>query len=104
MRAPELPVCAPFLRSWPCEQQCLHELLRNRTLLPAGWQRRIATAPTQLFNSPWGSFVRHVWGGAGAELRRTAFDDELKVQGVWKRHAYQRLVSSAHAGLVDMPC
>lgn len=104
MRAPELPVCEPFRRSWPCEQQCLHELLRNRTLLPDGWQRRIATAPTQLFNSPWGSFVRHVWGGPGAELRRRAFDDELRVQGVWRRRAFERLLGEAHAAWVDMPC
>ena len=41
--------------------------------------RRIATAPMQLFNSPWGSFIRHVWGGPGVDLRRRIFDDELKV-------------------------
>lgn len=63
MRAADLPVCAPFRQSWPCEQQCLHELLRNRTLLPRLWRDRIATAPMQLFNSPWGGFIRHVWGG-----------------------------------------
>jgi hypothetical protein len=50
--APETAVCAPFRQSWPCEQQCLHELLRNRSLLPRGWRQRIATAPMQLFNSP----------------------------------------------------
>lgn len=104
MRAPELPVCAPFVRSWPCEQQCLHELLRNRTLLPDGWQRRIATAPTQLFNSPWGSFVRHVWGGPGSELRRRVFDDELKVQGVWRWRQFERLLQEAHGTWVDLPC
>jgi hypothetical protein len=39
MRAPSTPVCAPFANAWPCEQQCFHELLRNRTLLPQGWRR-----------------------------------------------------------------
>ena len=34
MRAAQQPVCAPFRQQWPCEQQCLHELLRNRSLLP----------------------------------------------------------------------
>lgn len=51
-RAPDTPVCAPFRQMWPCEQQCFHELLRNRTMLPPGWRTRIATAPMQLFNSP----------------------------------------------------
>ena len=84
MRAAQLPVCAPFRQEWPCEQQCLHELLRNRTLLPEGWRTRIASAPMQLFNSPHGQFIRHVWGGATGtwgssfDLRRKAFDDELR--------------------------
>ena len=52
LRAAELPLCEPFRQSWPCEQQCFHELLRNRSLLPEGWRTRIATAPMQLFNSP----------------------------------------------------
>ena len=76
IRAPDTPVCEPFRTSWPCEQQCFHELLRNRTLLPRGWRQAIATAPMQLFNSPWGTFVRHLWGGPGVELRKRAFDDE----------------------------
>ena len=189
MRAPDTPVCAPFRMSWPCEQQCFHELLRNRSLLPHRWRERIATAPMQLFNSPWGSFIRHVWGGPGVEvrararhtdccarastppprvsrrdgrtregpsgiflaatkicshemaltglqgglksphrarlcsgavsiwirfcsfppprppqLRKRAFDDELRVQGVWRRKQFERLVEQAHATWIDMPC
>ena len=104
MRAPQLPVCAPFRLSWPCEQQCFHELLRNRTLLPAGWRRRVATAPTQLFNSPWGTYIRHVWGGPGAELRKRAFDDELKVQGVWRKHQFEALLEASRRTWIDLPC
>jgi hypothetical protein len=104
MRAAELPVCAPFRREWPCEQQCFHELLRNRSLLPRGWRRRIATAPMQAFNSPWGSFVRHVWGGPGVELRRRVFDDELRVQGVWRRRQFDELVTAAQRASIDLPC
>ena len=44
MRAPSTPVCAPFANAWPCEQQCFHELLRNRTMLPQGWRRWVATS------------------------------------------------------------
>jgi hypothetical protein len=102
--AADTPVCAPFRQSWPCEQQCFHELLRNRTMLPPGWRRRIATAPMQLFNSPWGTFVRHVWGGPGAALRRHAFDDELKVQGVWDPGHLSDLLQGAYDSWVDMPC
>jgi len=105
MRAASLPVCAPFRQLWPCEQQCFHELLRNRSLLPRGWRAAIATAPMQLFNSPWGQFIRHVWGGPGVELRRKAFDDELKVQGVWRRTGQmEALVQAARSRWIDMPC
>ena len=104
MRAAQLPVCAPFRQQWPCEQQCLHELLRNRTLLPEGWRTRIASAPMQLFNSPHGQFIRHVWGGPGVELRRRAFDDELRVQGVWRWKQMHALVESAKRQWIDRPC
>ena len=58
----------------------------------------------QLFNSPWGSFIRHVWGGPGVELRKRVFDDELRVQGVWRRKQFERLVRQAQATWIDMPC
>ena len=59
----------------------------------------------QLFNSPWGQFIRHVWGGPGVELRRKAFDDELKVQGVWRRTGQmEALVQAARSRWIDMPC
>ena len=110
MRASQLPVCAPFRQEWPCEQQCLHELLRNRTLLPEGWRTRIASVPMQLFNSPHGQFIRHVWGGTtGAwvssfELRRKAFDDELRVQGVFRWEQKHALFESAQRQWIDSPC
>ena len=40
--------------------------------------------PMQHFNSPWGRYARHIWGGEGVGLRATVYDDELKVQGVWQ--------------------
>lgn len=104
MQAPQLPVCAPFRQSWPCEQQCFHELLRNRTLLPSGWRRRVATAPTQLFNSPWGTFIRHVWGGPGVELRKRVFDDELRSQGVWRKPYFESLLEGAQSTWRDQSC
>lgn len=58
----------------------------------------------QLFNSPWGSFVRHVWGGPGVELRKKLFDDELRVQGVWRKRRFEQLVIEAQSHSMDMPC
>lgn len=104
-QAAHLPLCQSFRRSWPCEQQCFHELLRNGSLLPQGWRRRIATAPMQLFNSPYGQFIRHIWGGgAGRNLRQWLFDDELKVQGVWNRQQLIQIVNQALATATAMPC
>ena len=65
---------------------------------------RIASAPMQLFNSPHGQFIRHVWGGPGVELRRRAFDDELRVQGVWSWKQMHALVESAKRQWIDRPC
>ena len=84
--------------------QFSHEGRRHRTILPHGWRERIATAPMQLFNSPWGAFIRHVWGGPGVELRRRVFDDELKVQGVWRRRHFVDLVEEAQRTWIDMSC
>ena len=88
----------------PCSLVASRAQLRNRTLLPEGWRTRVATAPMQLFNSPWGQFIRHIWGGPGVELRRRVFDDELKVQGVWKRRKFEQLVMGAQARWSDHPC
>ena len=63
-----------------------------------------ATAPMQLFNSPQGRFVRHLWGGPGRELRKHVFDDELRVQGVWKRAQYDRLLAAAKRTWMGVEC
>ena len=43
-------------------------------------------------------------GGPGVELRKRVFDDELRVQGVWRRKQFERLVRQAQATWMDMPC
>ena len=53
---------------------------------------------------PRRSFIRHVWGGRGKQLRGYAFDDELKVQGVWKPRLFEQLVTAAQSTLVDLTC
>ena len=60
------------------EQGCLEKLLLHRqALLPPSAGSRIATAPMALFNSPWGSIVRHYWGGVGKHFRAPAFDQAM---------------------------
>ena len=77
--------------AWPFEQRCLEELL---AAAPRAAERaRVARAPMQLFNSPWGEFARHIWGGHGKEMRRHAYDDALRTHGVWDEPALRARVS-----------
>lgn len=55
----------------------------------------VALAPMVLFNSPWGRYVRHIWGGPGAELRPTAYDDALRMHGVRTQAQFELLVARA---------
>ena len=78
------------------EQKCFERLLADqRQLLPPLAEERIFHAPMQAFNSPWGRYARHIWGGEGVGLRATVFDDELRVQGVWTAAQQMALVREA---------
>ena len=88
------------------EQKCLERMLLGAADTGASAAARavaatdtsgVAIAPMGLFNSPWARYVRHVWGGTGNELRATAFDDELRVQGVWTPAQLDALVRRARA-------
>ena len=70
----------------------------QRRMLPSDAEDKILHAPMQAFNSPWGRYARHVWGGEGAYLRTTVFDDELRVQGIWSAVQQQALVDEARVG------
>ena len=45
-----------------------------------------------------------MWGGPGVELRKKLFDDELRVQGVWRKRRFEQLVIEAQSHSMDMPC
>ena len=64
-------------------------------MLPAKAEEKIVHVPMQHFNSPWGRYARHIWGGEGAQLRATVYDDELKVQGIWTKAQQMALVEGA---------
>jgi len=37
--------------------------------------RHVSQQPMNLWNGPWGIFVRHVWGGPGVDKRFNYFTD-----------------------------
>mgnify|MGYP004060203849 CR=1 FL=1 len=41
---------------------------------------------------------------SGVELRKRAFDDELKTQGVWRKSHFESLLSEAQSRWVDASC
>ena len=58
--------CRAYRRLAYVEQGCLEVLLTHkRTLLPGGLEDRVYLAPMDMFNSPWGSLISHLWGRAG---------------------------------------
>jgi len=81
------------------EQKCLERMLLNaesaRRHAAGDGASGVMLAPMGLFNSPWGRYVRHVWGGPGSEMRPTIYDDELRVQGVWNDAQLDRLLARA---------
>jgi hypothetical protein len=89
--------CSGKLFRRQAEQKCFERLLTDqRHLLPPAAEQRILHVPMQAFNSPWGRYVRHIWGGEGVRLRATVYDDELRVQGVWTAAQQMALVERAY--------
>ena len=92
----EHTACQGKLFRRQAEQKCFERLLADqRHLLPAKAEEKIVHVPMQHFNSPWGRYARHIWGGEGAQLRATVYDDELKVQGIWTKAQQMALVEGA---------
>jgi hypothetical protein len=84
-----------FRTHWPGEQACLEMLIESlNEKLPRtprdghddekveGHEpldpRKVLTAPMTLFNSPWGRYVTHAWGGRGGREKFAAMDHELR--------------------------
>ena len=87
--------CSRFQNEHPWEQGCLQELLKADSAL-AG-EIRVAPGHMNLWNGPWGVFVRHVWGGPGKENRNWAFDDMTTSLGLDVREMATRVKEAAEA-------
>eukprot|EP00039_Didymoeca_costata_P019554 m.337987 g.337987 ORF g.337987 m.337987 type:complete len:357 (-) comp18285_c0_seq1:1511-2581(-) len=60
----------------PWEQGCLEILLKDKpSKFPT--EIKIHGGHMNLWNGPWGQYVRHVWGGPGKSLRKWLFDDMI---------------------------
>ncbi|KAL1507293.1 hypothetical protein AB1Y20_008139 [Prymnesium parvum] len=107
------PACREYQFRSYVEQGCLERLLVRKDLhllLPAGFKQRVALAPMPLFNSPWGSLIKHIWGGVGKEMRNHTFETALltfayqaKDSARRKRWNIRRFMPRSHE-LVDFPC
>lgn len=92
----EHTVCTGKYFRRQAEQKCFERLLVDqRRRMPQGATERVVHVPMQHFNSPWGRYARHIWGGEGVRLRASVYDDELKVQGVWTAAQQMALVEAA---------
>ena len=102
----DAPTCEAFQFKSYVEQGCLERFLVHQSVrrqLPPGVETRVAMAPMALFNSPWGSVVQHLWGGAGKQLRGAAFEDAMIGLGLRsddphrkRTRKLQRLMPRAH--------
>ena len=102
------PICRQWDRVHPFEQGCLEILLNaSGSKLAAELVDAVRLDPMTIYNSPYGSFVRHIWGGPGRPLRRAggALDDEMRVQGLWTNQALQKVLDEvAKKHVKSLPC
>ena len=73
-------LCLGFSRpeQHPWEQGCLQKLLFNTTKSIFQPVVHVSQQHMNLWNGPWGVFVRHVWGGPGKDKRNWVFDDMIE--------------------------
>ena len=74
-------LCEVFTKEHPWEQGCMEKLVFNASLSSAEKQLlqsvHVSQQPMNLWNGPWGIFVRHVWAGPGVEKREDMFTDMI---------------------------
>jgi hypothetical protein len=73
--AAHTPLCISFLRHWPYEQGCLEKLLATSELVRSVVQ--VAPGHMNIWNGPWGRYIRHMWSGVGKELRPVFVNDTI---------------------------
>lgn len=96
-------ICEEFKQNHPWEQGCLEVLLGLNSTHPVTpnplVKSAIAVSPLHMnaWNGPWGTFVRHIWGGPGKEMRGYAFVNEVASHQVDVQHAYERIIQNLTA-------
>ena len=115
--------CRNYKNRWPTEQNCLIYLLRAIEFAPDS-ENRIYSARAQEFNTPWGEFISHLWGGIGGghsthenaiitdavqrpvkDIRREDRIEELwRIHGVWSRKMRRAYIHRALNNTRDFIC
>ena len=72
--APCQPVCAHLRWNPKLDQGCLEILYKTNPFIGRVVNR--TELHMNVFNGPWGQFVRHLWGGVGIELRHVIPQDQ----------------------------
>ena len=74
-------LCGVFAKEHPWEQGCMEKLIFNASLSSVEKQLlqsvHVSQQPMNLWNGPWGIYVRHVWAGPGVEKREDMFTDMI---------------------------
>jgi hypothetical protein len=88
--------CKDMTHGWPVEQGCLQRLLPQSQLL----QSVIHIAPHHMnvWNGPWGRFVRHLWSGIGHELRPVFVSDMIA------RYLINETAEFEHSSIHELHC
>lgn len=77
LRQWEAAACNDLCSKWrfqhAFDQKCLEVLYLQLPLFKEVFNR--TTVHMNVFNGPWGQFVRHLWGGPGKELRNIVQED-----------------------------
>lgn len=87
------------------EQGCLERLLNDPTWKQhLKFDERVYLSPMLAFNSPWGRFVRHLWGGPGHEMKASVPRSVLAHLGFHTPEALAQILRRAHARTEPLTC
>lgn len=84
------PACRSFAQHWPLEQGCILRL--RATSEPFARAVNVTFSHMNVWNGPWGQFVRHVWSGPGHELFEQSVSEALLQYDFDARDVYARIV------------
>ena len=102
-------LCLKFAKTHPWEQGCLEKLMYDETLRASALSTtelqllqlavNVSQQPMNVWNGPWGVFVRHVWGGPGMDKRFDYFTDMVDSYDI----DVPKSLASIKAGMLGPP-